>query len=91
MIHFNDVLQSGAGVGLGLGTVPLSTADNDKNIRGAGRKPVFDKKLEVMESMQMFSTLANELRMIYHGLIGRQRTTLIHDKKQLHPIRSISL
>ena len=35
-----------------------------------GRKPIFDKKLEVMECMQVQSSLANELRLIYHGLIG---------------------
>ena len=50
--------------------MPPSIAENEKYVRGGGRKPVFDKKLEIMESMQMCSTLANELRMIYHGLIG---------------------
>lgn len=52
--------------------MPPSIAENEKYVRGGGRKPVFDKKLEIMESMQMCSTLANELRMIYHGLIGGQ-------------------
>lgn len=29
-----------------------------------------DKYLQVMESMQQQSSLANELRQIYHGLVG---------------------
>lgn len=68
-----------SGLGAGLGSVPLSITENEKGVRGAERKPTFDKKLEVMESMQMFSTLANELRMIYHGLIGRQLASHVHE------------
>jgi hypothetical protein len=40
---------------------------------GWGKKPGFDKKLQVMESMQTQSSLANELRLVYHGLIGKHK------------------
>ena len=40
---------------------------------GSGKRPGFDKKLQVMESMQTQSSLANELRLVYHGLIGKYR------------------
>ena len=41
------------------------------------QKPVFDRKLETMESMQQQSSLANELRLIYHGLIGGHSVNLM--------------
>ena len=41
---------------------------------GSGKKPGFDKKLQVMESMQTQSSLANELRLVYHGLIGKYKS-----------------
>lgn len=47
---------------------------------GWGKKPGFDKKLQVMESMQTQSSLANELRLIYHGLIGKHK----HKHKSPH-------
>ena len=41
------------------------------------QRPIFDKKLEIMESMQQQSSLANELRLIYHGLIGGHSVNLM--------------
>lgn len=65
---------TGSGVGISVTTVAsnsaVSAASNSVS-SGVGRKPAFDKKLEVMECMQMQSSLANELRLIYHGLIGK--------------------
>ena len=49
------------------GAVNNTTTYESSNIQ---RRPIFDKKLEVMESMQQQSSLANELRLLYHGLIG---------------------
>lgn len=40
----------------------------------SGKRPGFDKKLQVMESMQTQSSLANELRLVYHGLIGKYKS-----------------
>lgn len=65
---------TGSGVGISVTTAAsnsaLSAGSNSAS-SGLGRKPAFDKKLEVMECMQMQSSLANELRLIYHGLIGK--------------------
>jgi hypothetical protein len=53
-----------------------------------GRKPVFDKKLEVMECMQVESSLANELRLIYHGLIGKfLRCRISYFSRLMDPFR----
>ena len=59
----------------------LSSGNTGNNVVGAngttqggwGKKPGFDKKLQVMESMQTQSSLANELRLVYHGLIGKHK------------------
>ena len=61
---------SGAGGGSAIGSSSSSSTTIVERIR-MQRKPVFDKKLDVMESMQQQSSLANELRLIYHGLVGK--------------------
>lgn len=60
---------------------PLNSSNTGNNVAAAngttqgawGKKPGFDKKLQVMESMQTQSSLANELRLVYHGLIGEYK------------------
>lgn len=67
-------LATGSGAG---SSVTIAASNNvvstvsHSAANAVGRKPIFDKKLEVMECMQVQSSLANELRLIYHGLIGK--------------------
>ena len=69
-INASASANSSGGSGGGGGVSSSSSTTIVERIR-MQRKPVFDKKLDVMESMQQQSSLANELRLIYHGLVGK--------------------
>jgi hypothetical protein len=83
-------LATGSGVG---SSVTIAASNSAVSTVGhfaahaVGRKPVFDKKLEVMECMQVQSSLANELRLIYHGLIGKTlRCHIYYSLRLIDPV-----